>query len=237
MYSYVLNNPLVNTDPDGLFTQVACNSSGVYPNDGSSNCDNSGNSGDSGFSLFTSFLSSAGSQAVQTAVNITNTALTTVNNFRQSSSCTGSLVAAGQTIGGASLGAFSAQAGFAGGALLGLETGPGALVTGTAGAALLGPAGTAVGIYAGGGLAGVAASILCSRNATPGGGGSNRQAASDQDARTADQIISQSKADIRKVFPGQYLNSTLSQIKEQAAEGVKEARTALKLLTNNRFNK
>ncbi len=45
-YGYVGNNPLVNTDPSGLLTLVPCNSSGVNPNDGSANCDNSGDTGD-----------------------------------------------------------------------------------------------------------------------------------------------------------------------------------------------
>ncbi len=69
------------------------------------------------------------------------------------------------------------------------------------------------------------------------GGGGGPPTRSQED-RTANQIISLSKrASIRDVFPGQYLDSTLDQIRDNAAAGDKAARTALKLLTDKRFSK
>jgi hypothetical protein len=55
---------------------------------------------------------------------------------------------------------------------------------------------------------------------------------------TAEEIISKfKKGSIRQVFPAEYLQKTLAEIRRLAAAGDKAARTALKLLTDGRFNK
>jgi hypothetical protein len=55
---------------------------------------------------------------------------------------------------------------------------------------------------------------------------------------TADQAIALFKAaGIRRVFPGQYLHSTLGIIEADASKGNRAAQTALKLLFDKRFDK
>jgi RHS repeat-associated protein len=55
---------------------------------------------------------------------------------------------------------------------------------------------------------------------------------------TADQLISQEcKAGVRGRFPKSVLQNTLKEINELAESGDKDAQTAWKLLTNNRFKK
>ena len=55
---------------------------------------------------------------------------------------------------------------------------------------------------------------------------------------TADEAIGRYKVgSVRRVFPGQYLHSTLDIIEEEAAQGVRSAQTALKLLFDKRFDK
>jgi RHS repeat-associated protein len=56
--------------------------------------------------------------------------------------------------------------------------------------------------------------------------------------RTAQDIISKDrKGGINKEFPDQYRNKTLKDIQKEAKKGNKEARKALKLLTDGRFKK
>jgi hypothetical protein len=55
---------------------------------------------------------------------------------------------------------------------------------------------------------------------------------------TADEVIAGYKlASIRRVFPGQFLSSTIDIIEGEAAKGDRSARTALKLLFEKRFDK
>jgi len=55
---------------------------------------------------------------------------------------------------------------------------------------------------------------------------------------TANQIISEfKKGEIRRVFPSEYLEKTFAEIVEDASRGIKNARTAKKLLEQARFNK
>ncbi|NTX30403.1 hypothetical protein HT746_25360 [Burkholderia pyrrocinia] len=52
-----------------------------------------------------------------------------------------------------------------------------------------------------------------------------------------DIISSECKGTVLREFPGQYLNSPLNKIQDDANDGVKAARKALKLLNDNRFKK
>lgn len=55
--------------------------------------------------------------------------------------------------------------------------------------------------------------------------------------KTAKDIISdKKKAAIHREFPGEYLDKTLPEIERDAKQGVKNAKKAKKLLTDNRFN-
>ncbi|MDQ0815666.1 hypothetical protein QF033_000244 [Bacillus pumilus] len=55
---------------------------------------------------------------------------------------------------------------------------------------------------------------------------------------TANEFISKNrKGKIRGEFPTEYLNKTIDQINKDAKKGIKKARTAKKLLTDNRFKK
>jgi len=55
---------------------------------------------------------------------------------------------------------------------------------------------------------------------------------------TAEQAISEYKlASIRRVFPGQYYQSTIDEIEAAASNGNRAAQTALKLLFDRRFDK
>lgn len=55
---------------------------------------------------------------------------------------------------------------------------------------------------------------------------------------TADQYISKNrKAAIRGQFPGEYLGKTLNEIEKDAKAGKSRAKSAKKLLTDNRFKK
>jgi hypothetical protein len=55
---------------------------------------------------------------------------------------------------------------------------------------------------------------------------------------TAEEAISSYKqASIRRVFPGQYYQSTIDDIEAGAAAGARAAQTALKLLFDKRFDK
>lgn len=57
------------------------------------------------------------------------------------------------------------------------------------------------------------------------------------DMYACDIISAECKGSLLRVFPGQYLNSTLNDIQSDAQDGVKEARKALKLLNDGRFKK
>ncbi|WP_233874835.1 hypothetical protein [Paraburkholderia adhaesiva] len=52
-----------------------------------------------------------------------------------------------------------------------------------------------------------------------------------------DIISAECKGSVLREFPGQYLNSPLSDIMSDAASGGSDARKALKLLKDNRFKK
>ena len=52
-----------------------------------------------------------------------------------------------------------------------------------------------------------------------------------------DIISSECKGSVLREFPGQYLNSTLSDIQSDANDGNKDARKAPKLLNDNRFKR
>ena len=55
---------------------------------------------------------------------------------------------------------------------------------------------------------------------------------------TATEAISRYKAaSIRRVFPGQYMETTLDIIEADASAGIRPAQTALKLLFDKRFDK
>jgi len=59
-----------------------------------------------------------------------------------------------------------------------------------------------------------------------------------EDSKTADRIIAGSKkASIRREFPGQYLHSTMEEIKNAAGKGHAAARRALRLLTSKTFDR
>jgi hypothetical protein len=112
-----------------------------------------------------SFLKAAGSQAVQNAVNITDTALTAISNFRNNSNC-----AAALTIGGAAAGAGIGA--YVGGAALG-----------SAGGALAGGS-------LGGAIGGLAGAVFCNGNAGPGsGGGGGESTGSAQDKKLSPSEI------------------------------------------------
>jgi hypothetical protein len=52
-----------------------------------------------------------------------------------------------------------------------------------------------------------------------------------------DIISAECKGSVLREFPSQYLNSTLNEIQGDAQGGMKDARKALKLLSDNRFKK
>ena len=55
---------------------------------------------------------------------------------------------------------------------------------------------------------------------------------------TAEEIIAiEKKPTVRREFPGQWLNSSLPNIEKAAKSGDRSAKTAYKILTDNRFNK
>ncbi|WP_199928282.1 hypothetical protein [Brevibacillus brevis] len=57
-------------------------------------------------------------------------------------------------------------------------------------------------------------------------------------AETADEYISKNrKGSIRREFPSEYLDRTLNEIEKDAKNGERKARTAKKLLNDNRFKK
>jgi hypothetical protein len=69
----------------------------------------------------------------------------------------------------------------------------------------------------------------------PGGGGPQ---ISTPTLVMSEEIISRfKKGSIRSVFPSEYLHTTLAEIRRLAASGDRAAKTALKLLTDGRFNK
>ncbi|MBB5465510.1 hypothetical protein OKW30_002977 [Paraburkholderia sp. Clong3] len=57
------------------------------------------------------------------------------------------------------------------------------------------------------------------------------------DMYACDIISAECKGSVLREFPGQYLNSTLDDIRSDAQDGVKDARKALKLLNDGRFKK
>lgn len=57
------------------------------------------------------------------------------------------------------------------------------------------------------------------------------------DMYACDIISAECKGSVLRVFPGQYLNSTLNDIQSDVQDGVKDARKALKLLNDGRFKK
>ena len=162
LYGYVRNKSLSNTDPDGTTT---CDENGDHCHD---TVVVEGGSSSNAFNLW-ALTRQFASEVAQAAANAASGAMQSVNDFRHNSNCTGTLVAAGASIGATVLGAKSAEAGFALGGIGGLETGPGAIATAAGGAALAGAAGTAVGYWAGGGLGGVAGGLICASGM--GGGG------------------------------------------------------------------
>ncbi len=213
MYSYVRNNPLTSVDPDGTCTVV----NGQYQEDGGDPCPPppgssitvNGGSSDS----VTYSWASLGGRVAKAAANAANSVLIAINDFRNSPGCTGSLVSLGQSIGASTVGAYSAQAGFAAGGLLGLETGPGALATGAGGAALLGTAGAGVGYWAGGGIGGATASVICNKGTGQGGGDyrPKTKGANASDAKTIRDVAREKGIDARKF--GKFIEA------EKRAEG------------------
>lgn len=164
LYGYVQNNPLKYTDPDGRTT---CDADG-------NNCYDSvtvdgGSTDDVPF--FWSWLTGFCNQAAQTALTITDTALTAISNFRSNSNCASAL-----TVGGAAAGAaVGAYVGGGAGGTVGFAAGSVVPVAGNAagmaGGAALGSAGGALaGGLLGGALGGVAGTIFCE----PSGGGGNK---------------------------------------------------------------
>jgi len=55
--------------------------------------------------------------------------------------------------------------------------------------------------------------------------------------KARDIIAQECEAGVLRVFPSQWLDHTLEQIKQAAAKGDKSARTAKKLLGDQRFKK
>jgi len=124
-------------------------------------------------------------------------------------------------------------AGFAvgggGGALLAVATG-GANIPAVPAEAYAGfAAGAGFGLAAGRAVT----SVLFSENS-----GSSAGGAEPPRERTAGEIISADKrGSINRVFPEQFRDKTENEIRRLAARGDRAARTALKLLTNSRYDK
>jgi len=165
LYMYGRNNPLRFVDPTGEF--VASSGEGQ----------NSPPAGPLQLFIDLSFTGAdaartfLGRNTLQAATYVTHAVSAAINDFRQNPNCTQTLVAGGQTIGAAWLGAYSAQVGAEVGGLAGAPSGPGALVTAGAGAAAFGSAGSTIGYYAGGGIAGVLSGAICSKAVDQGGSG------------------------------------------------------------------
>lgn len=178
MYSYVLNNPVANTDPDGTCTvvngQYQPDVAGGCPPQPSSSVTVDGGSTDDA-PLFLSVVYAFGNQASRFAVNLTDTALTAISNFRNNPNC-----AAGLTLGGAAFGAgvgayvggaTGGAAGFVGGSVVPVAGN----AAGLAGGAALGSTGGALaGGSLGGALGGLAGSIFCSGGGGAGGANPNK---------------------------------------------------------------
>jgi len=201
LYSYVRNNSLNSIDPDGAASTTCDENSG--------NCTvvvEGGRPDDAPYVW--ALLRQFSSEIARTSANAAGSALQALNDFRHNPNCTGTLGAAGASIGATVLGAKSAEAGAALGLAAGLESGPGALATGAGGAMLGGAAGTAVGLWAGGGLGGVAAGIICASSTGGGGGGGGggsggggAQPASEKTAKDmANQIERDLGGDARRAF-------------------------------------
>jgi RHS repeat-associated protein len=140
----------------------------------------------------------------------------------------------GASVGGFAGGILGGGSGGAGGAFGGTLVAPG---VGTIGGGFVGGTtgfaqGTAFGALAGTVVGGAVGSIACMGGVNGGGG------AGDLDHMTADEILARyKKGSVRQVFPGEHLNKTLAEIRRLATAGDRAARTALKLLTDSRFDK
>jgi len=122
--------------------------------------------------------------------------------------------------------------GFAIGAAAGAEGGPAvAAVTSVAGAVSFG-ASTAI---ASGKLVDMAFAMSSSGRGTSAGSGG--QAEPSRERTAADIISAEKRGAINRVFPEQFRNSTLDRIRTLAQQGDRAAKTALKLLTDSRFDK
>ena len=97
-------------------------------------------------------------------------------------------------------------------------------------------AGTALGAAVGH-VVGEVVSFAMSSSGKGASGGSGGQAEPGRDRTAADIISAEKRGAINRVFPEQFRNSTLDQIRGLAQQGDRAAKTALKLLTDSRFNK
>ncbi len=185
-FGYVANNPLSLTDPSGMDAVVAgagigtavcgpvCTGIGAGIGAIIDGLALWGIFGGGGPSTISPSLVTPSSPVLQTAVNLTNTALTTIGNFRSSPNCTGAVTAAGAAAGAGAGAQAGGDIGAAAGAGLGTLAlpGGGTVGGGVVGFGVGGGIGAAVGYQAGRAVGGLAASVFCNSNTTGGSGGS-----------------------------------------------------------------
>ncbi len=231
LYGYVQNNPLSVTDPDGH-----CGNSYSLTESFDGNVIQSESSSD-GPCISTTIngilngIGNAGSRLAQTATQAAQQVTNFVNAPR-SATCMAGAAAGGAATGAVVGGVTGGIAGGAGGTLV--APGIGTVGGGVAGAA----EGTTYGAMAGASLGTAYGMFSCATGAGSGGSGKFDKRNPSHRKMTASEIISQfKKGGIRSVFPSEKLGLTFETIESQARSGDSAAQTAVKLLTDSRFNK
>ncbi len=225
LYSYVKNNPLSRTDPDGH---------GCFDSDASSSTDANGNLQVNGGCDWGDFIPTLVevSQFVDQVKKTAQQAVNQISNIMNTPGGPGCMagLAAGGAGAGAAAGGGVGLVGLAGGGVGVVVTEPAGLVAG--------------------GVGGAGSGIALGMSICPGGaafskgrGGSSSRPKFDKNNpahrnMTADSIISNFKqGGIRSVFPSEKLPLSYSVIEAEAKSGDDAAQTAVKLLTNSRFDK